>query len=95
MTVRRKTVLLAAAVFGRLLCAGAMAEMPAAPPALEQLDLPTLQKQAGRGDAPAQFELGKRYQHGRGVRKDPRRALGLYRQAAEQEIGRASCRERV
>lgn len=39
-------------------------------------------KGAGRGDSVAQYTLGKMYEQGRGVAKDPARAASLYRAAA-------------
>ncbi|TCR68682.1 tetratricopeptide repeat protein [Bosea sp. BK604] len=49
-----------------------------------EADIPALQRRAEQGDAQAQFDLGKRYQQGQGVRADFRKALGYYRQAAKQ-----------
>jgi TPR repeat protein len=42
------------------------------------------QKEAEQGNAEAQFELGWRYEHGRGVPKDVRKAVEWYRKAAAQ-----------
>ena len=39
---------------------------------------------AQRGDAAAEYELGRMYQHGRGVTQDNRRAVEWYRRSAEQ-----------
>jgi TPR repeat protein len=39
---------------------------------------------AEQGNAPAQFELGRMYDHGEGVAKDPVEAVKWYRKAAEQ-----------
>ena len=54
---------------------------------------------AEQGDADAQTDLGIMYDNGFGVPQDYAEALKWYRKAAEQgyadEIGRASCRERV
>lgn len=44
---------------------------------------------AQAGDPEAQHDLGLRYAGGRGVPKDPERAVGWYRAAAEQGYGRA------
>ena len=52
---------------------------------------------AQEGDAAAQNSLGVMYANGWGVSQDYEQAAKWYRQAAQQgqEIGRASCRERV
>lgn len=39
---------------------------------------------AQRGDAAAEYELGRMYQGGRGVTQDSRRAVAWYRRSAEQ-----------
>lgn len=49
--------------------------------------LAMLECQAGRGDKPAQLELGIRLEEGRGIAADPERAAQLYRQAASFTSG--------
>ena len=50
---------------------------------------------AEAGDPIGQRNLATLHFRGDGVARDDGRAAALYRAAAEQEIGRASCRERV
>ena len=52
---------------------------------------------AEQGNAESQYRLGLMYEDGESVDTDPKKAAQWYRKAAEQgeEIGRASCRERV
>lgn len=47
-------------------------------------DLAALRSQAESGSAQAQFDLGVRYQQGKGVDRDPAMAVGWFRKAAEQ-----------
>lgn len=47
----------------------------------------TVQCYAGRGDKWAQLELGRRYEAGRGVKRDWKRAAGLYKAAAAYSSG--------
>ena len=55
---------------------------PTEPPASESLK--TLEKRADRGDAGAEYALGKMYLEGRGVRLDEGAAARWYRKAAER-----------
>jgi hypothetical protein len=50
-------------------------------------DLQSLARRARAGDRSAQLELGSRYEHGRGVVRDPARAAALYRRAAAGTTG--------
>ena len=54
------------------------------PTDVAQLDVARLRQIAGQGDAPAQTELGERYEDGRGVAQDYGEAVRWYRRAAEQ-----------
>lgn len=65
------------------------AEAPAAPQQksskpveYDKLKLPDLQSRADKGDLAAQFELGSRYNYGRGLPKNTREALRWLRRAA-------------
>jgi TPR repeat protein len=49
-------------------------------------------KAAHAGDAPAQYQMGRRYEHGVGVAKDAFHAVGWYRKAAAQGHARAQWR---
>lgn len=49
----------------------------------DKLPMPELQARAERGDARAQFELGARYNYGRGVPRSAREALRWLRRAAQ------------
>jgi TPR repeat protein len=44
----------------------------------------TIREAAEQGDAEAQWELGRRYEHGTGVDQDQTEAVKWYRKAAEQ-----------
>ena len=46
-------------------------------------------RSADRGHPRAQYNLGRCYETGRGVEKDPERALELYRAAASQDYREA------
>ncbi|MBF0463302.1 MAG: sel1 repeat family protein [Magnetococcales bacterium] len=54
-------------------------------------DLAAIRKAADMGDAKSQFELGKLYKSGQGVRQDDNEAARWYRKAAAQ--GLASAKE--
>ena len=55
------------------------------PPDVAQLDVARLRQIAGQGDAPAQTELGERYETGRdGVQQDDGMAVSWFRRAADQ-----------
>ena len=55
------------------------------PPDVAQLDVAQLRQIAGQGDAPAQTELGERYEDGRdGVQQDYGMAVSWFRRAADQ-----------
>lgn len=56
---------------------------PAASGQAGSADIPALQKAAKKGDAAAQFQLGRAYYRGNGVDKDPKKALELIRKAAD------------
>jgi uncharacterized protein len=48
-------------------------------------ELKHLREEAGKGDVSAQLELGKRYEEGRGVKKDIDEAASFYKQAADKD----------
>ena len=50
---------------------------------------------AEKDDDKAQYNLEILYQQGLGVEKNPKTAFIWYKRASANEIGRASCRERV
>jgi TPR repeat protein len=50
----------------------------------ETLDLVAVRASADKGDANAEFELGRAYYHGEGVPKDFAQAFGLYQKSAQQ-----------
>lgn len=88
-TIIRRVLLVPAAL---LLASGlpAAAKEPAAPqqqsskpPEYDKLKLPDLQARADAGDLAAQFELGSRYNYGRGLPKNTREALRWLRGAAQ------------
>lgn len=62
------------------------ADIPLAPGAADS-ELRTLAIRAQAGDKQAQLDLGIRYEEGRGVRTDLRRARRLYAQAARDSGG--------
>lgn len=70
-------------VFVLILTACAAVASPAASDPSGSPDIAALQKSAKEGDAPAQFQLGRAYYRGRGVEKDPEKALELIRKAAD------------
>src|SRR5664279_1979980 len=55
-----------------------------APPASDQKSVAVIEQQAANGDAAAQWVLGVRYEHGKGVPQDYAQAAAWYRKAAEQ-----------
>jgi TPR repeat protein len=55
-----------------------------APPASDQKSVAVIEQQAANGDATAQWFLGVRYEHGKGVPQDYAQAAAWYRKAAEQ-----------
>lgn len=56
----------------------------AATDADRELALVVLRSAAGLGSAPAQFDLGRKYEKGDGIKADPAEALRWYRKAAAQ-----------
>jgi TPR repeat protein len=50
----------------------------------ETLDLNAVRASADKGDANAEFKLGRAYYHGEGVPKDLTKAFGLYQKSAQQ-----------
>ena len=54
------------------------------PPKRSPSDIVELLKKANSGDASAQFEMGRTYETGNGVRENPEQAALWYRKAAEQ-----------
>jgi TPR repeat protein len=81
------TVALAETPPGRVQGATAAASRPA--PTATAPDWDRLQAKARNGEAASQYELGRRYEHGIGVRPGPRKALAWYRKAAEQNLPKA------
>lgn len=55
----------------------------AKPPEFDKLDLPVLLKRAQSGEAAAEFELGSRYNYGRGMPKNTQEALQWLRKAGD------------
>lgn len=67
-----------------LLILVALATVAPAPAPANALDIKTLEKRAGEGNADAMYLLARRYQQGRETDRDMDKALALYNRAAEK-----------
>src|SRR6266498_332155 len=72
-----------------LLSTAAVFQLAAQPSKTDPRPLEKVKAKAGAGDADSQCELGRRYDSGEGVAKDPTEAVKWYRKAAEQNLAKA------
>lgn len=64
-------------------------QMPPAPTEAEKKKFTQTKAKAEKGDAAAQYNLGNKYNYGRGVKQDYAQAIAWYTKAAEQNDSRA------
>src|SRR6476660_6605923 len=72
-----------------LLLGAALFQLAAQQTKTEQKPVGEVMAKAKAGDAESQFELGRRYDKGEGVRRDLAEAVKWYRKAAEQKYAGA------